>query len=102
MVIFMTQWSFQGEFTMPRTSKPGRTVPAARFKAQCLALMDRVGQTGEEIIITKHARPVAKLVPVTPRSPGPRPLFGRSRGVMQIAGDIVAPIAPDWEPGADY
>ncbi len=83
-------------------TKTARTVPAARFKAQCLALMDRVGRTGEEIIITKHGRPVAKLVPVTPRGPGRRPLFGRSRGVIQIVGDIVAPIGPDWEPGADY
>jgi prevent-host-death family protein len=84
------------------TTKPSRTMPAARFKAHCLELMDRVGRTGEEIVITKHARPVAKLVPVNPRGPGPRPLFGRSRGVIQIVGDIVAPIAPDWEPGADY
>lgn len=86
---------------MPRFAKP-RIVPAARFKAQCLALMDRVGETGEEIVITKHARPVAKLVPFAPRSPGRRPLFGRSRGVIQIVGDVVSAVGPDWEPGADY
>jgi prevent-host-death family protein len=83
-------------------TKSPRTMPAARFKAHCLELMDRVGRTGEEIVITKHARPVAKLVPVSPRRPGPRPLFGRSRGVIQVVGDIVAPIAPNWEPGEDY
>lgn len=84
------------------TVKPSRTMPAARFKAHCLALMDQVGRTGEEIVITKHAHPVAKLVPVTSHRPGPRPLFGRSRSVLQIVGDIVAPIAPNWEPGEDY
>lgn len=37
-------------------------VPAAKFKATCLELMDRVATTGEAIVITKHGKPVAKLV----------------------------------------
>ena len=39
-----------------------KTVPAAKFKEQCLALLDRVGPDG--IIITKHGKPVAKLIPI--------------------------------------
>jgi prevent-host-death family protein len=39
-----------------------KTVPAAKFKEQCLALLDRVDPDG--ILITKHGKPVAKLVPV--------------------------------------
>ena len=35
---------------------------AAKFKEQCLALLDRVDPDG--ILITKHGKPVAKLVPV--------------------------------------
>lgn len=77
------------------------TVPAGKFKAQCLALMDRVNRTGEEIIVTKHKRAVVKVVPVEPAAQ-PRPLFGRSKAVMTIAGDIVAPIGPDWDLGEDY
>ena len=38
-----------------------KTVPAAQFKAQCLSLLDRIGPEG--IVITKHGKPVAKLVP---------------------------------------
>ena len=40
-----------------------KTVPAAKFKANCLALMDKVHETGESVVITKHGKPVAKLVP---------------------------------------
>ena len=39
-------------------------VPAAKFKAECLKLMDLVEKTREPIIITKHGRPVAQLAPV--------------------------------------
>jgi prevent-host-death family protein len=39
-----------------------KTVPAAKFKEQCLALLDRVDPDG--VLITKHGKPVAKLVPV--------------------------------------
>lgn len=36
---------------------------ATEFKATCLAVLDRVGATGEEVLITKHGRPVARVVP---------------------------------------
>ena len=38
-----------------------RTIKASEFKAKCLKLMDEVAETGEEIIITKNGKPVAKL-----------------------------------------
>jgi prevent-host-death family protein len=38
---------------------------AADFKARCLELMDRVRETGVEYVVTKHGKPVAKLVPFT-------------------------------------
>ncbi len=37
---------------------------ASEFKATCLALLDQVATTREEIVVTKHGRPVAKLVPI--------------------------------------
>ena len=39
-----------------------KQIPAGKFKAQCLAVMDRVSQTGEPVVITKHGKPVVKLV----------------------------------------
>ncbi len=41
-----------------------RTIPAGRFKAQCLALLDEVATTGETIVVTKRGKPVARVGPV--------------------------------------
>jgi prevent-host-death family protein len=73
-----------------------KTVPAGEFKAQCLAIMDQVSHSGEPVLITKHGRPVAKLVPAEQSSDD---IFGYMAGKVKIVGDIVGPITPleDWE-----
>lgn len=77
-----------------------RRVGAGEFKATCLKLMDEVEETGEEIIITKRNRPVAKLVPASRE--GLRPFVGRSRGIISASReDLMAPIGEDWEVDAD-
>jgi len=43
--------------------KQPRTIPAGEFKARCLKLLDEVQRTGEELIVTKRGRPVARVVP---------------------------------------
>lgn len=46
-----------------------RTFTATRFKAECLALLDEVAESGQPLIITKHGKPVARVEPVAePRS----------------------------------
>ena len=73
-----------------------KEMPAGEFKAQCLAVMDKVQRTGESVLITKHGKPVAKLVP----APGaPDDIFGYMAGKVRIVGDIVGPVTPleDWE-----
>ncbi len=42
---------------------------ASKFKEQCLALLDLVEATREQIIVTKHGRPVARLVPLEAQTP---------------------------------
>jgi len=39
-----------------------KTIAAAKFKEQCLALLDEVDADG--LIITKHGKPVARLMPL--------------------------------------
>jgi prevent-host-death family protein len=56
---------------------------AAKFKAQCLSLLDRVDADG--IVITKRGRPVAKLVPFHTES---RSLIGSLAGKVKITGSI--------------
>jgi prevent-host-death family protein len=68
-------------------------ISAAEFKAKCLKLMDSVELGRTEIIITKHGRPVAKLVPYKDESPA---LFGFMADTATINGDIISPIDVKW------
>lgn len=72
-------------------------LPATEFKAKCLAYLDQVQRTRAEIVLTKHGRPVAKLVPV---EEGAQEVFGRLAGTVQIHGDIVHPLDEIWEADA--
>jgi len=69
------------------------SIPAAVFKAECLRLMDEVARSGRAVVITKHGRPVAQLVPVPA---GPTSLFGYMKDTLTIEGDIVAPSSEPW------
>lgn len=42
-----------------------RTISASQFKAQCLAMLDEVAATGEEIVVTKRGQAVARVAPVS-------------------------------------
>ena len=70
-------------------------IAAGKFKAQCLQLMDQVKQNHEEIVITKHGRPVAKLVPVEEQHSSS--FIGYMKGSVVVSGDIIAPAYKDWE-----
>lgn len=56
---------------------------AARFKEQCLAVLDHLEEEG--IIITKHGKPVAKLIPIDTQSIS---LIGSLKGKIKVKGDI--------------
>ena len=56
------------------------TLAAAQFKARCLELMDRVRETGVEYVVTKHGKPVAKLVSFTEDQP--TVFFGSLKGTV--------------------
>ena len=56
--------------------------------------MDEVAESGEEIVITKHGRPVSRLTPYREK---PQSLFGIDRGRIEILGDITEPIDVEWE-----
>ena len=65
-----------------------RRMAAGSFKANCLAVMDEVQAKRETVVITKHGKPVAKLVPVEPQGDD---IFGFLRGKVAIIGKIVSP-----------
>jgi len=73
-----------------------KQMPAGEFKAHCLAVMDKVANSGEPIVITKHGKPVVKLVPAENRADD---IFDYMAGKAKVVGDIVGPVTPpeDWE-----
>lgn len=66
-----------------------RKVPLKEFRARCSAILQRVQQTKEAVLITKSGRPMAKLVPA---EESPREFLGRLEGIVKIIGDIESPI----------
>lgn len=41
-----------------------RTMMASRFKAECLAVLDQVERMKITVTVTKHGRPIARVVPL--------------------------------------
>ena len=72
-----------------------KTIGAAKFKEQCLALLDRLGLEG--LVITKHGKPVATVLPY-PREPGD--LIGILKGKVGIKGNIMSTGAA-WDADAE-
>jgi prevent-host-death family protein len=61
------------------------TIGAAKFKEQCLSLLDNLPDEG--LVITKHGKPVAMVVPYSRKS---ALLIGRLRDKMAVRGDIIS------------
>ena len=76
------------------TGNGARTMKASEFKTKCLALMDEIAESGEEIVITKYGKPVAKL---TPCEPEPVNWFGRDRDIIIMHDDLIEPVDVEWE-----
>jgi prevent-host-death family protein len=74
---------------------------AGEFKAKCLELMNIVQRTRQPLIITKHGKPVAKLVPIDSAGPAAVDFLGCMQGSARIIDDIVAPTGVEWEADAD-
>ena len=75
-----------------------RKINAAAFKAQCLALIDEVAETGETITVTKRGKAKVQIVAVREK---PKTLFGALKGSFEIVGDIVGPTFEDYEEQLD-
>ncbi|MGV3625277.1 MAG: type II toxin-antitoxin system Phd/YefM family antitoxin [Archangium sp.] len=65
-----------------------KIIPAAKFKAECLALLDEVATGRGEIVVTKRGKPVARLVPLAHEQ--------TARPKVKILGDIVNVGEPEW------
>ncbi len=66
------------------------TINASDFKARCLAILDRVHETGERMIILKRGKPVAEISRVV--SEGNHYPQAELEGTVVITGDVVEPV----------
>jgi prevent-host-death family protein len=69
-----------------------RTVSASQFKAQCLAMLDEVAATGEELTVTKRGRAVARVLAVSE----PKSLRG-SVSFNVSDDDLTKPLDIEWD-----
>lgn len=61
------------------------TLNASKFKEQCLSLLDHLDPDG--IVITKHGKPVARLIPIESACAD---LIGSLKGKITVTGDILS------------
>jgi len=62
-----------------------KEIGAAKFKAQCLALLDDLDPDG--LVVTKRGKPVARVLPIPKR---PAELIGTLKGRIKVKGDIMS------------
>ncbi|MBI1779653.1 MAG: type II toxin-antitoxin system Phd/YefM family antitoxin [Proteobacteria bacterium] len=72
-------------------------ISVSEFKATCLAVIERVRQSGQTVVITKHGRPVAEVIPVRAGEHRGRGFLGRMQGEFAVVGDIVSPVMSEEE-----
>lgn len=69
-------------------------ISVTEFRAHCLSLIDGVAAGQSPLTITRHGRPVARVVPIEPNQPAD--LFGVMRGSATEAGELVSPVGEAW------
>lgn len=72
-----------------------KTMEAVKFKEQCLALLDRLDAEG--LVVTKHGKPVARVVPYDRQDAD---LIGSLRHKIEVKGDIFT-TGVRWGAGAE-
>ena len=68
-------------------------IPAGKFKAECLQLMEKVRKTHRKITITKRNVPIAQLGPIEEKK---EMVFGKLKGSVHFLDNIITPINEVW------
>jgi antitoxin (DNA-binding transcriptional repressor) of toxin-antitoxin stability system len=72
-------------------------IAISKFKATCLAVLERVNKTGKAVLVTRFGHPIAEIRPPTNLPTGRK--FGLRTKTGVILGDILGPTGneTDWE-----
>jgi prevent-host-death family protein len=70
----------------------------SKFKATCLAVLERVRKTRKPVLVTRRGEPIAEVVPPTPPAKAKK-FVGSMVGTGRIVADIVSPVGEEaeWE-----
>ncbi len=73
-------------------------IAVSKFKATCLAVIERVWKTGQPVLLTRFGKPVAQVGPPPPAK-RPGDWIGSLAGTIEFKGDIVGPVVDpeEWE-----
>jgi antitoxin (DNA-binding transcriptional repressor) of toxin-antitoxin stability system len=85
---------------MPAVSKNKTSIGVTAFKSQCLGLIDDVAQgKTDRIVLLKHNRPVAAVVPIHEDTEDDFDLWGAMRGTVTIPPgvDLTEPTGEIWD-----
>lgn len=80
-------------------TKNNAAIPITEFKAHCLEIVETVRRKRSSVVISKHGKPVARIVPID--SEAAPSLYGSMKGTVRILGDIISPIAVEWDANRD-
>ncbi len=70
-----------------------KIIGAGKFKAQCLALLNKVAKEHETILVTKRGKPVAKVIPIKAAQ---KNLREQLKGSVLKEKDLISPISVEW------
>lgn len=69
----------------------GSTYTATKLKAKLLGVLDDVAETGDPVTVTKHGKPVARIVPIEPE-----PSVKGSVSYLVSDEELIKPIDIAW------
>jgi prevent-host-death family protein len=69
-----------------------RHISVSRFKAECLGLLEDISQTGEELVVTKRGRPLARVEPIRAA-----PSLKGSVEYLVSDEELIEPVGSDWD-----
>jgi prevent-host-death family protein len=72
-----------------------KTISKSALKARMLEYFRRVEETGEELIVTDHNRPVLRIARIRTRAPAAE-LFSDVRGRVVYHADVLEPTTEEW------
>jgi antitoxin (DNA-binding transcriptional repressor) of toxin-antitoxin stability system len=85
---------------MPATNAIENSIGVTAFKSRCLALIDEVAEgKRDRIVLLKHNKPVAAIVPISPQNEDPFEIWGAMRDTITILPgvDLTDPMDEEWD-----